>query len=560
MKTAVVCIVSVIALTQSMLASGAVAQPITMAPPQISELPVAPAIGRAIPDIRIRRQGDSPYIGPAGPSVTVNTLHITGQTRFSEARLIAVTGFAPGRSLNFADLRRMAEAIRGYYESRGYVVAQAYLPAQEIADGAVTIVVVEGHYGQIKLADRSRLRPGVARGVLSGLKPGDPVVAAPLERRLLLLSDIPGVEVRSTLSPGSEVGTSDLGVDITPGPLITGDVEVDDYGNPYTGAIQGGGTINLNDPLGLGDVASLRLLTSGDGMQYLRGSYQFQLGDATLGAAYAAFRYHLGQQFSSLDASGAEQIASVYASYPLIRSYNDNLRILGDFDHRTLQDNSGGPSGLADRRADVGVFGLAGDHHDGFGGGGWDSYSIYGSVGDLRLETPFARAADAATARTEGGYSKLFLSLDRLQTVAGPFSIYGAIKGQLASTNLDISEKMELGGPYAVRAYPEGEAYGDEGYVATVEGRLWLPRFARPLPGRLQLVGFFDTGWVRFYKTPWFVGPNSAHRSGAGAGLTWVADNNFVAKISYAHIVGTGAATSYRDTSGQFWFEIVKYF
>jgi hemolysin activation/secretion protein len=119
---------------------------------------------------------------------------------------------------------------------------------------------------------------------------------------------------------------------------------------------------------------------------------------------------------------------------------------------------------------------------------------------------------------------------------------------------------MELGGAYAVRAYPEGEAYGDEGYVATLEGRLWLPKVWSELPGRMQLVGFFDTGWVQFYNTPWLAGPNSTTRSGAGVGLTWVANNNFVARVSYAHIVGTGAATSSRDTSGQFWFELVKFF
>jgi hemolysin activation/secretion protein len=118
---------------------------------------------------------------------------------------------------------------------------------------------------------------------------------------------------------------------------------------------------------------------------------------------------------------------------------------------------------------------------------------------------------------------------------------------------------MELGGPYAVRAYPQGEAYGDEGYVATVEGRLRLPRVTG-LPGRLMLAGFYDYGWVQFDKTPWVEGPNSATRAGAGVGLTWIVTNSFIARVSYAHIVGTGAATSSPDNSGQFWFELVKFF
>jgi hypothetical protein len=58
--------------------------------------------------------------------------------------------------------------------------------------------------------------------------------------------------------------------------------------------------------------------------------------------------------------------------------------------------------------------GLAGDHHDTLGGGGWDAYALYVSGGDLDIETSAARAADAAAARTQGGYGKLSFNLDRL--------------------------------------------------------------------------------------------------------------------------------------------------
>jgi hemolysin activation/secretion protein len=560
MKMRLVYALPMMLLAQAVIGDDAFGQTVNVVPGQVSQLPPPPVTQKAIPDIRIQRGNAPSDGGPAGPSVLVNTLRITGQTRFSEASLIAATGFAPGHSLSLSDLRRMAALITNYYNTRGYIVAQAYVPAQQIDNGVVTIVVIEGHYGKVEINDRSRLNRGEAGAVLSGLNGGTLVAAEPLDRRLLLLSDIPGVEVRSTLSPGAEVGASDLTVDLTNGPLITGDVEVDNYGNPYTGAYQGGGTININDPFGIGDLASLRVLTSGSGMQYIRGSYQAMVGDVTVGAAYADFHYRLGGRFASLDADGWEQIASLYASYPLIRSYDNNLHIMVDADHRTFQDGIGVPSVVTYKQANVATISLVGDHRDTIGGGGWDNYGLYISGGDLDIETQAARAIDAVTARTQGGYGKLNFNFDRLQTIAGPFAIYVGVKGQLASKNLDITEKMELGGPYAVRAYPEGEAYGDEGYVATVEGRLWLPKVAGALPGRMQLVAFFDNGWDRFYKTPWAAGLNSATRDGAGVGLNWLENNNFAVRVSYAHIVGTGPATSSPDTSGQFWFEVVKFF
>jgi hemolysin activation/secretion protein len=560
MKPKAICTLSLLVIAQAAISSNATGQSIGVVPGQVSQLPPAPVTQRAIPDIRIQRPGVAAEGGPTGPAVVVNSLRITGETRFSEAELLAVTGFAPGRALNLSDLRRMAALIANYYNAHGYVVAQAYVPAQEIRDGAVTIVVIEGHYGAVNLRNRSRLHSGVAQRVLDGLDKGDIVAAAPLERRLLLLSDIPGVQVRSTLSPGSEVGTSDLLVDLNPGRFITGNLEVDNAGSPYTGAYQGGGTVNFNEPLGIGDVASVRVLTSGEGLQYVRGAYQALVGDATVGASYAYFHYRLGRQFSSLHADGTEQIASVYASYPLVRSYDNNLQIVVDADYRRFQDKIGAISETTDRRAEVVTVGLTGDHHDSIGGGGWDAYSIYVTGGSLDIETQLARDVDAQTARTQGGYGKLTFSLDRLQTVAGPFAVYASVRGQVASKNLDISEKMELGGAYAVRAYPEGEAYGDEGYVATLEGRLRLPNFVPGLPGRLQLAAFLDTGWVRFEKNPWVPGPDSARRSGVGVGLTWATDNNFLIKVSYAHKIGPEEATSAPDTSGEFWFQIVKFF
>ena len=81
------------------------------------------------------------------------------------------------------------------------------------------------------------------------------------------------------------IGTSDLLVDITPGPLLSGSVDFDNAGNRYTGEWRVGATVNFNNPLGLGDVASLRLLTSGEGLKYARASYQLQVGRGQVGIA-----------------------------------------------------------------------------------------------------------------------------------------------------------------------------------------------------------------------------------------------------------------------------------
>jgi hemolysin activation/secretion protein len=541
------------------VSSAALAQQPVGAGGQLQQIPPTPIPNKPAPDFEVKRNTPAAEALPAGPTIRVQSLHVTGQTLFSEAELISATAFTPNSELDLSGLRALAAKITAFYNSRGYFLAQAYVPEQDIQSGSVTIAVIEGQYGKIGLNNQSNLSDRVANGVLAGIDRGDGVANGPLERRLLLLSDIPGITVRSTLSPGTEVGTSDLLVDITPGRRVTGSIEADNAGNRYTGAYRAGGTINLNNAAGIGDVLSLRVLTSFSGLAYGRVSYQALVGKATVGVAFAHIEYDLGKEFKGLDASGNGEVASVYASYPLIRSHDSNLYLLGGADAKWFEDKLGIVSATSHRRTQAATFGLSGDEHDSAGGGGWSAYSASLVVGNLDIQSPVERAADAAGAGSNGGYGKVQLSFARLQTLTGPLSLYGSVRGQVAFENLDISEKMELGGAYAVRAYPEGEAYGDQGYVATAEARLLLPRSAG-LPGEFQLFGFVDVGEVDFSKNPWFAGSNRARRSAYGGGISWAAPANFFLKATYARKLGNADATSAPDKAGRAWFQISRTF
>lgn len=479
---------------------------------------------------------------------------------YSEAELIKLTNFKPNSELSLSDLRAMAATIANHYQKNGYFVAQAYLPAQDIKNGVVTLAVIEGEYGKVIVRNKTNLSDGLVASQLKGINSGDVISSAPLENRLLLLSDIAGVNITSTLAPGATVGTSDLIVDVNPAPRISGSIDADNAGGRYTGENRLGATINLNNLAGRGDVASLRLLTSGEGLNYAKAAYQMQFAKATAGVAYSWLEYELGEEFKSLDASGDAKIASVYGSYPLIRSRNHNLYTDILYENRTLQDRIDAISVVTDKKVNALTAALRGDYIDNLGGGGLNSYSLAATVGDLNIQTPAAYDFDASTARSDGHYSKLALSANRLQRVTDSVSLYAGFNGQLASKNLDSSEKMELGGMNAVRAYPEGEAYGDEGYVLTVEARKDLPKFSKRIPGQMQLVGFVDTGRVDTNKTAWSTGDNSRTLSGAGVGINWMDYNNFAMRLAYAHQLGNEDSTSEPDKSDQFWVQLVKYF
>lgn len=543
------------------LSQGLLAQQIPGAGSQLKQLPPPPpAPLQTAPQIRIEEATPATTPAAEGTRVLVRELRVTGARAFTAAELIAVAQFTPGSQLTLSELEAMAARITEHYRGAGYFVARAYLPAQEITDNVVTIAVSEGTYGNVTLRNQSNVADSLVRSRLEGLDSGEPITIDPLESRLLQLSDIPGVKVSSTLVPGTTPGSSDLIVDVSPGRRVTGSIDADNAGNPYTGEYRLGATVNLNNPLGRGDVASLRVLSSGRGLNYGRASYQMMFGRATAGVAYSRLDYELGEPFEILGANGTADIASVFGSVPLIRSRRSNLYAGLAYEHRTFQDRFDLFDSVIDRKADVAMANLYGNHHDAIGAGGTSTFFASLSAGSLDIETPVALAVDAASARTNGSYQKLWLNATRRQDLTETFSLHASVTGQWASKNLDPSEKMVLGGIDGIRAYPQGEGFGDEGYLANLEARLRLASLSGRVPGAVHLVGFVDAGRITADKNPWYLGDNSRTLSGTGVGVTWVAPDNFAVRTYYARKLGDEPAISAPDKSGRFWIQAVKYF
>jgi hemolysin activation/secretion protein len=534
------------------LSAGVAARQTPVAGNQLQQIPPTPQAPKAAPEMRVDpRLATAPAASEAdGERITVAGLAITGQRAFPEALLVEVAGVQRGSALNLAQLRAAAARIVDYYHSQGYFLARAYLPAQDVKGGVVTIAVVEGQYGKVSLRNQSRLKDNVALALLDGLEQGDAVLMAPLETRLLLLSDLPGVIVKSTLLPGAAVGTTDLIVDLAPGARVNGSIDADNHGNRYTGRTRIGGTVNVNQLAGQGDVMTLRAMTSARGLNYARLSYQLQAGRISAGAAYARMDYELGEDFKALDAHGTAGIASVFASYPLARARAGSLYARVNLDAKKLRDRQDASGVALDKKATVLAVSINGDLHD---AGGSNRFTLTWSSGDLDIGNAAALATDAITARTNGRYHKLGYSVSRLQTLAPGLALYGAVNGQFSSKNLDASEKTSLGGSGGVRGYPEGEANADSANIFSVE-------LKKAMPGQLELLAFADHGEATLDKDAWSAGRNHRSLSAAGVGLEWNGYRGLTAKAYVARKLGNEKAVSAPDARTRFWIEAVKYF
>lgn len=474
------------------------------------------------------------HTAPGGPRVMLNAVRFDGNTVFSDAELSALVAGAVGQEHDLAGLEELAASISEHYRQAGYPFASALLAEQRLEGGVLVITLVEGRYGEVATTGEDEALNSGAQKFLAPLAPGAVIASAPLERATLILDDQPGVRIAPVVRPGQELGTGDLVVTVERDQRVTGDVSLDNHGGRYTGYYRARANMEINSPFMVGDQLALRALAS-DRELYLGSlSYNAPLGGSGLRGQVGLARtsYSLAREFGSLEATGTADVYSAGLSFPLIRTQMTNLTLGGNYQFKALRDNVGS-TGTSNRRSSHTLpVTLQFDHRDQIGGGGITFGAVSWTPGNLHLDSSL-RATDRTTARTHGAFHRANLDVARLQLLPAGFSLYGQFSGQIAGMNLDSSEGFSLGGPQGVRAYPVGEASGDEGWLARAELRYNLDAGLESLAP----YAFVDAGGVRINANPWTADNNHRALSGAGIGVR-AAHNGITVSGSLAWRIG----------------------
>jgi hemolysin activation/secretion protein len=489
---------------------------------------VAPPVRPSAPPpaIQLPAPAPVPSTAPVKPGATFELRDVvfTGNTVFGAALLKGLAEDLIGKQVSLTDLEEIARRVTERYQSAGYLLAQAVVPAQEIKDGVVEISVLEGRLAKVRVnrAPDAPVHEALLDGIAGQLRIGEPIAQRDLERTMLLLSDIPGIKLESALEPGDEPGTTDLVIDVTAAPRVLFSVDADNYGSIYTGENRLGLFTRLNSPLGVGDNLDVRLFTSSNADQLFgRLGYEVPVGyhGTRLGAAVSRVNYQLGREFQSLDAKGLAQTWEVSLTHPLIRSRAQNLYGRLNYLNTRLDDRIEAVSAEVIKNVDTIGLGLAYENRDGLFGGAYNSAGGTLSFGDLAIKSPVAREVDQSPfgRHTDGGFTVFAYQASRLQYLLDRTNLYLGLAGQWANKNLDSSQQIPIGGPRAVRAYPSSEALSDEGVVGTAEVRY-------SVTPTVTMSGFYDLGWGRFNKDPPpGVADNERTLRGFGIGVYWAA-------------------------------------
>lgn len=494
-------------------------------------------------DTNLNVEHRAPTAHASSASVKINQIKVANSTVFDASALHALISDGEGKSLNLDQLNELAARITHFYQQNGYPVSRAYIPAQSIKDGILYINVLEARYGAVKVNNTSRLSPYPINSILSNLGNNQLIESSVLNRNLLLLNDLPGAIVRNSLAPGQAVGTSDLLVNIEPGPLLNGSVGIDNYGNRYTGRTRYNAALAVNNPTGMGDQIVVDGLTSGHDLIDGHIGYRIPvMAGTTTGVDLTRMTYKLSGDLSALDASGDQTIASLWMSHVWIRDINTNVNSTLRYNYKRLNDqiDAAASAGKKYRITNSGVFENTGEIRD-----SWGHSNVYFAVtyGNLRFNNgEDGGDFDASGPQTANNFAKANLHLSRLQQFTPSTSLYIGVDGQMASKNLDSSEQLTLGGPFSTRSYDVGTLSGAQGYFGSIELRHTLSDL--PIPGFWTPMMFVDTGHVQVYKdNPISSNANTATMSSAGVGLD-VDWSGWNLSTRYAHRLGSKPDTT----------------
>lgn len=493
--------------------------------------PLAPGKALTLPnDIRLK-------VDQGGRTVKISALRFTGNEGFSAQQLYAALEVPKliAQPLDMAGLRQLTDSVTDWYRANGYPFAKAFLTAGSLKGEDLTITVVEGRYGKVEaLSDQPKVVEGAGQ-FLAGLKPGGPILTRSLERATLLLNDLPGISATPVMKPGESVGLGDLNVVIEEDEKVTGHVSVDNSGSHYAGELRVLGGVSLNHNVVFGDQLSFLAQAPMQGNWLAAAHYSLPIGadGARLKLSKAKTEYELKDEFEGFRGSADEQ--SVQLSYPVLRSRQRNVTVALTRKLKNLKDRR--LTELDEKKSRATPVQVSFDARDDWFTGGITYGAFTWVRGDLSKPSSTER------------FQRWALDVSRVQRLGSTWTMSAHVFVQNAQTNLDSSEGFSLGGASGVRAYPTGEASGDEGWLAQVEARKAL--------GDAQLYVFYDHGRVQVDARPAQVASpmGSLERAGLGLGVRGIrGPMNYDFAVAWRTRGGAPTTTAGDDSKPRLWF------
>ena len=497
------------------------------------------------------------------------------------------------QGLTIGQLQQVADTVTKFYHDRGYFLARAVIPAQEIKDGVVNIRVLEGRLEKVETTGNKKYSE---QTLALPFKPliGELVTVPRTENALLTLSQYPGLSASGVFRPGSDVGTTDIVVNVQNEESVDGSVRYDNSGTEFTGRRRLIGSVNWNNVTGGADllgITALKTFGSGTSSSSTSGatSPSSKYGDINymhpVDGAYNQLSFDIsrnsfdvgGSGLGAASIGGVSKIGTVALKHDF--QHTREVTLLGTLDlSRKRADTL--DAGILIGRDDLAVLGYQLDYDL------VNTSSNTISTSYLRVEHGFSGLfgvpSTYPTPSRHGGvsntpigpvYNRLVLNYQLFKNLPNNQGLLFRFNGQYSRNMLSSLEQFVMGGPDSVRAAPTSQFLEDRGIFGSLEYSIRAPGFADKHAfgsytwGQVLRLRIFTDNSVGWLNNPTPATPDRVQVGGSGLGIEFTVPGSFVANVQWARLNGgsravNGAFTSpfsIKDSS-QFWFDVTLNF
>lgn len=489
-----------------------------------------------------------------GEGVFVKDFVFTGNTIMDTTTLLRTVEDFRNQNLTLEDMNAATELITLAYQEKGYILARAFIPEQEIKDGILQIAILEGNVGKIKVTGNKYYSDRVVKRFFKQQVKEGVIRESHLERGYLLTNDVPKLETEIILEKGEAPGTSDIVLKTSDKRGVRWGVDYNNYGSKFTSRNRYGTTFEFTEP-SLGSTFSLRAVTGDDpgDSSLLAPFYTIPINSygTKLSLEYLTANFSVGKQFEDLGQEGDTKVIGAKISHPLVRARDKNAIMTFGVEHKKVEQEILGTDQSTDEfNAVYLAFGY--DHVDRYLGKTIFSLELHTGNVDFGSRTPPSRL------EIDEEYVYLNTYLTRIQKIYGYTNLLLRLQGQYSPNRLLPIEQFPIGGYFWVRGHEPATFLGDTGYTFSSE-----ILFAPPLLGdktlfnqrvgqMLQLAAWFDTGSA--HVTDALSGEKkNQNLSGYGGGLRlyyndrltfrfdigWPTDRKDEGKSNYLYFSGT---------------------
>ena len=460
----------------------------------------------------------------------------------------------PRTITRLSELKLLTQRIEQLVQSKGYPFFYVSLPDQEIFNGRVRLLVVNGKISRVvRIQGASRrLSDERVHDYFSHLIDSGGFKRVDFERTMLILNELPAMQARLVLNPGAAPGLIDAVVHLDEGPLARWSFNLNNHGAESTGRERLTVNLKLNDITGRGDRLSLTISKTSRNLSANVAEYRTPVGISGLSAQLTLLQSGLGVDagLNSLGVKGSTRSSEWSISYPVWLRFGQRLYAEGSSTRRHTSNDIEMLDPMR-KLMQVNRVGLRGSVEDKWGGGGSISARLNYFDGSA---SPLAGYSDLSRRR----FAEQTFEVSRSQSLGSMTTLTVSWAGQRTGHALDGSEQMGFGGPGAVRAYSAGTLFADQGNLYKTELAHVIDPDLRGA-GTLRGFAFYDRG-VAFADA--VTGARNTI-AGAGVGLSITRWGHYEVRATYARRIGTSAFGNLPEDhsrSGQFWLNAVAFF